>query len=133
MVVMATNSSRQARALAQARERRRLLDQARDEQDARVEQATAAALLALDVRSAAERHLAAATAELAAAVRALFGEGVGVDRVAALLEVEVADIRRLAKLTASPAASPAAAAAADSAASLLASAGGDFVAVPRAS
>jgi hypothetical protein len=88
-VVMATNSSRQAHALAQARERRRLLDQARDEQDARVEQATAAALL----------------------------------------EVEVADIRRLAKLTASPAA----AAVSDSAASLLAAAGGDFVAIPRAS
>jgi hypothetical protein len=126
---MATSSSRQARALAQARERRRLLDQDRDEQDARVEQAAASALLALDLRVAAERDLAAATAELAAAVQALFAEGVGVDRVAALLEVELADIRRLAKLTGSPAA----AAVADSATSLLASAGGDFVAGPRAS
>jgi hypothetical protein len=126
---MATNSSKQARALAQARERRRLLDQARDEQDARVEHATAAALLALDVRSAAERDLAAATAELAAAVQALFGEGVGVDRVAALLEVEVADIRRLAKL---PAAS-ASTAAAGSMATLPAAADADTVAVPRAS
>jgi hypothetical protein len=53
---MARNSSRQARALAQARQPRRLLDQARDEQDARVEQATAAALVALDVRSAAVRE-----------------------------------------------------------------------------
>jgi hypothetical protein len=53
---MARNSSRQARASAQARQRRQLLDQARDEQDARVEQATAAALVALDVRSAAVRE-----------------------------------------------------------------------------
>src|SRR5437773_5613088 len=126
---MATNSSKQARALAQARERRRLLDQDRDEQDARVEQVAAAALIALDLRVAAERDLAAATAELARAVQALFAEGVGVDRVAALLQVELADIRRLAKLTASPAIS----AAADSAASLPAAADTDTLAVPRAS
>jgi hypothetical protein len=100
--VVTKNSSRQAWALDQARERRRVLDQARDEQDARVESATAAALLALEVRAAAERELAAATGELAAAVHALFAEGVGMDRAAALLEVEVADIRRLAKQGAGP-------------------------------
>ena len=53
--------SRQAASLTKARERRRALDVARDEQDRRVEQATAEALVALEARSAAEQALAVAT------------------------------------------------------------------------
>ena len=91
------NANNHATALARARERRRALDQARDEQDARIEEATASALVALEGRAVAEQALAAATGGLATAVRALFDEGVGVDRAAALLEVDVAEVRRLAR------------------------------------
>jgi hypothetical protein len=42
------NVSRQASALAKARERRRALDGARDEQDRRIESATAGALIAIE-------------------------------------------------------------------------------------
>lgn len=48
---MATrNVSKQASALAKARERRRRLDKARDDQDQRIQEATAAAMVALEVR-----------------------------------------------------------------------------------
>jgi hypothetical protein len=55
--VTTRNVHKQANALAEARERRRELDKTRDEQDRRVEQATAIALVALDARRAAELSL----------------------------------------------------------------------------
>lgn len=55
------NVSKQTGALAKARERRRALDKARDDQDQRIEEATAAATGALEVRVEAERALAGAT------------------------------------------------------------------------
>jgi hypothetical protein len=99
--------SRQAAALTKARERRRALDAARDEQDRRIEQATAEALVALEARSEAEQALAAATAALGETLRRLLAEDVPAERAAALLELDTAEVRRLTKATDRP--SPAAA------------------------
>jgi hypothetical protein len=95
------NVSKQASALAKARERRRALDRDRDEHDRRVEEATAAALLAWEVRVDAQRELDTATAQFGEALRALTAEGVSVERASALLELDVTEMRRLAKATAS--------------------------------
>ncbi|MHA3700719.1 hypothetical protein ACXR2U_00925 [Jatrophihabitans sp. YIM 134969] len=82
-------------ALARARERRRELDRARGDQDARIEAATAAALLALEVRAEAARALDATQADVAVALRQLLAEGVSVSRAAALLELDAAEVRRV--------------------------------------
>lgn len=97
------STNRQA-ALARARERRRKLDRERDAQDQRIEEATAGALVALDLRAEAEEAVAAATAELGVAVRKLLEEDVSVERAAALLEIDVVEIRRLSKAPTPPAA-----------------------------
>jgi hypothetical protein len=89
-------ASRQA-ALARARERRRQLDRERDAQDQRVEEATAQALVALAARAEAEDAVAAATGELGVAVRKLLEEDVTSERAAALLEIDVAEVRRVSK------------------------------------
>jgi hypothetical protein len=69
--VTTRNVTKQANALARARERRRELDKARDEQDRLVEQATATALVAMDARKAAELHLREATKGFADALNQL--------------------------------------------------------------
>jgi hypothetical protein len=98
-VAMTTrNANKQANALAKARERRRELDKTRDEQDRRVEQATAAALVALDARKAAELSLRDATQGLADALRRLVSQDVSIERAAALLELDAKEVRRLTKL-----------------------------------
>jgi hypothetical protein len=89
-------TSRQA-ALARARERRRQLDRERDAQDQRIEEATAQALVALAARAEAEDAVAAATGELGVAVRKLLEEEVTAERAAALLEIDVAEVRRVSK------------------------------------
>jgi hypothetical protein len=94
---MARNVSRQSAALATARERRRELDRARDRQDLRVEQATAEALVTLQLRGEAQTALEVATAELGAALRTLLEQDVSAERAAALLELEVTEVRRLTK------------------------------------
>lgn len=101
----ARNVSRRAVALATARERRRALDRQRDEQDRRVEEATATALVTLDGRAEARQALAAATAELATAVGRLVAV-VPAERVAALLQLELAEVRRLVRQAAGGAAEP---------------------------
>lgn len=90
---MVRTVSRQATALTNARERRRALDAARDEQDRRVEEATAEALVALEARREAEQGLQAATATLAETLRALLVEDVLAERAAALLEMDTAEVR----------------------------------------
>ena len=86
---MATrNVSKQASALAKARERRRALDKARDEQDQRIEEATAGAFIALEVRADAERALESATCQLGKALKLLLAEDVSTDKAAALLELK---------------------------------------------
>lgn len=93
---MATrNVSKQASALAKARARRRALDKARDEQDQRIEEATAGAFIALEVRADAERALESATKKLGEALKLLLAEDLSTDKAAALLELEATEVRRL--------------------------------------
>jgi DNA-directed RNA polymerase specialized sigma24 family protein len=97
-VAMATrNASKQAGALARARDRRRALDRARDEQDQRIEEAVAIAIVALEVRSDVERSLESATSKVGEALKLLIAEDVSLDRAAALLELDVSEVRRLVK------------------------------------
>jgi DNA-directed RNA polymerase specialized sigma24 family protein len=95
-VAMATrNVSKQTSALAKARERRRALDKARDEQDQRIDEATAGALVVLEVRADAERALESATRQLGEALKLLLAEDVSTDKAAALLELDATEVRRL--------------------------------------
>lgn len=91
-------STKQA-ALAKARERRRALDADRDAQDRRIEQAAARTLLALAGRAQAEAALLAATAAAGAEVRAVLAAGANPERAAALLDLDVTEVRCLAKVT----------------------------------
>lgn len=84
-------------ALAKARKRRRALDRERGEQDQRIEEATAATLVALEVRADAERALDAAQAEVGKSLRLILAETVSLDRAAALLDLDVSEARRLMK------------------------------------
>jgi hypothetical protein len=126
------NVSKQASALAKARERRRALDRDRDQHDRRVEEATAGALLAWEVRIEAQRGLDTATAQFGEALRALTAEGVSVERAAALLELDVTEMRRLAKATASADATSKEAEAGSAAVAMLPSAAGGESAARRA-
>lgn len=100
---MVRNQIRQSEALRKARERQRELDReedkARKRARARIADATAAAVTALQRRADAEQALAAATSEAGQVVRALMGEDVDVERAAALLDLDVAQLRRLLKAT----------------------------------
>jgi DNA-directed RNA polymerase specialized sigma24 family protein len=99
---MATRKvSKQPSALAKARDRRRALDKARDEQDQRIEEATAESFIALEVRVDAERALESATCQLGKALKLLLAEDVSTDKAAALLELEATEVRRLAKAASS--------------------------------
>jgi DNA-directed RNA polymerase specialized sigma24 family protein len=95
-VAMATrNVCKQTSALAKARDRRRALDKARDEQDQRIDEATAGALVVLEIRADAERALESATRQLGEALKLLLAEDVSTDRAAALLELDATEVRRL--------------------------------------
>ena len=94
---MARNVSRQSAALATARARRRELDRERDSQDVRVEQATAQALVMLQQRGEAQTALEVASAALGVALRTLLEQDVSAERAAALLELDVTEVRRLTK------------------------------------
>jgi len=106
-VAMATrNVSKQASALVKARERRRALDKARDEQDQRIEEATAAAMVALEGRAEAERALEAATGQVGESLKVLLAEDVPAEKAAALLELDVTEVRRLVKAAPAEAGGP---------------------------
>lgn len=94
VVVATRNVTKQANALAKARERLRALDKARDEQDERIEEATASVLFALEVRAEAELALESATSQVGA-MKVLLVEDVSPERAAALLELNVSQVRRL--------------------------------------
>jgi hypothetical protein len=92
------NMSKQASALARARQPRRELDKTRDEQDQRVEQATAAALVALEVRTEAARgRCRRRPTASGGAVRTPLREHLSVERAAALLELDAGEVKRLTK------------------------------------
>lgn len=102
---MPRQTSKQAAALARARERRRELDQERDEKDSRIEAAAADVLVALDGRGEVERALESATALAGQALRVLLAEDVSPERAADLLELDLAEVRRLVKAGQPPASS----------------------------
>jgi hypothetical protein len=91
-------ATRRQQALASARERRRRLDRDRDEHDRRVEQATAATLLALESREEARRLLDEVTRAAAVELEALLGLGVSIERAAVLLDLDSTEVRRLARV-----------------------------------
>lgn len=86
-------------ALAQARERRAKLDEDRRAQEQRQDVATATALVALERLAEVEATRDGVLAEVGDAVRALMDEDVSAERAAGLLGVDVAEVRRLAKVT----------------------------------
>lgn len=98
---MARSQIRSAEALKKMRERQRELDREDDERrDARrerVAEASATALVALGRYDKAVSAVEDATADVGAAVRTLMAEDVDVDRAAALLELDAAEVRRFAK------------------------------------
>lgn len=98
---MARSQIRQSEALRRARERQRELDrqedEARDASRARIADASAAVIVALERRTEAERALAVATGEARESLRALLANDVDIERGAALLELDPADLRRLLK------------------------------------
>jgi hypothetical protein len=73
------------------------LDRDRDEHDRRVEAATAATLLALESRDEARRLLDEATRAAAVELEVLTDLGVSSGRAAVLLDLETAQVRRLAR------------------------------------
>jgi hypothetical protein len=85
-------------ALARARERRRVLDRDRDAQDQRIEEATAKTLMALEGLAEADDARTAASVIVGAALRELLAADVSPERAAALLEVDVVEVRRLSKV-----------------------------------
>ena len=89
---MARNVSRQADALATARERRRKLDRERDEKDERIEAATAAVLVALVDHADVARKLEQATADVGKVLKVLLGRVSQSARGSAGLLVYVADV-----------------------------------------
>jgi len=95
MAIRTVSANRSA--LAKARQQRRELDRARDEQDQRLEETTAAALLALESRDQAARALQTATGRAGEAVRLLLALQVSAERAAALLDLTVIELRRLAR------------------------------------
>jgi hypothetical protein len=78
-----------------AREARWALLEERNAQDARIEEATVAALLALDDRSAALSRVEVAEHVVAAALQQLAGEKVRVQDIAALTGLSEAECSRL--------------------------------------
>jgi len=128
---MARSQIRSAEALKKMRERQRELDREDDERREarreRIAEASASALVALGRYDKAVAAVDDATAEVGTAVRALLAEDVEVDRAAALLELDAAEVRRFSKAAVDKAANTASTAKARNA-----GAGGDSTVTPMA-
>jgi len=98
---MARSQIRSAEALKKVRERQRELDREDDERREarrkRIAEASATVMVALGRYEDAAAALDEATAEVGVAMRTLMGEDVDVDRAAALLELDAAEVKRFAK------------------------------------
>jgi hypothetical protein len=82
-------------ALARARERRIALDEGRDARDRRIEETAAEAFVLLAERAAAEAKVSETSAAIGERLRRLLAEDVGADGVAQLVDLDVAEVRRL--------------------------------------
>lgn len=85
-------------ALTKARERREKLDADVRAQEQRQDVATAAASVALERLAEVEAARDAVVVEVGTAVRALMDEDVSAERAAGLLDIDVAEVRRLSKV-----------------------------------
>jgi len=98
---MARSQIRSAEALKKVRERQRELDREDDERREarrkRIAEASATVMVALGRYEDAAAALEEATAVVGVAMRTLMGEDVDVDRAAALLELDAAEVKRFAK------------------------------------
>lgn len=98
---MARSQIRSAEALKKVRERQRELDREDDERREarrkRIAEASATVMVALGRYEDAAAALEEATAEVGVAMRALMAEDVDVDRAAALLELDAAEVKRFTK------------------------------------
>lgn len=90
-------ASQKQAALNKARERRVALDRDRAARDNRVEQAAAKVFVLLEQHAEAERAMQDAHAGVGKALRELLEEGITVDGVAELCELEVGEVRRLSR------------------------------------
>jgi DNA-directed RNA polymerase specialized sigma24 family protein len=84
-----------------ARDRRIALDVGREARDRRIEDAAAHVFTRLEQRAEAEQTIAATNAAIGEALTRLAGEGLSVEAVAELLELDVAEVRRLSRMAAS--------------------------------
>jgi hypothetical protein len=82
-------------ALARARERRIALDEGRDARDRRIEETAAEAFVLLAERAAAEAKVSETSAAIGERLRRLLAQDVGADGVAQLVDLDVAEVRRL--------------------------------------
>lgn len=82
-------------ALQRARARRIELDRDRDLRDRRIEEAAAEVFVLLEQRSAAELVLAETNTAIADQLRLVLAENVGVEGAAALVDLDVSEVRRL--------------------------------------
>ena len=98
---MARSQIRSAEALKKVRERQRELDREDDERREarrkRIAEASATVMVALGRYEDAAAALDEATAEVGVAMRTLMAEDVDVDRAAALLDLDAAEVKRFAK------------------------------------
>lgn len=99
-VVMGRTARSVQAARQKARERRVALDVDREARDRRVEDAAAAVFAGLEERAAAEAVVAAANAAIGSALVRLAGEGLGVDAVVQLVDLDAAQVRRLSRAVA---------------------------------
>lgn len=91
-------------ALTRARERRVALDAERDARDRRIEGAAAEVFMLLGDRTEAEGDVAAANAAIGQALRRVLDEGIGAAAAGRLVDLDVAEVRRLTKALANDAA-----------------------------
>jgi hypothetical protein len=98
---MARSQIRSAEALKKVRERQRELDREDDERREarrkRIAEASATVMVALGRYEDAAAALDEATGEVGAAMRTLMAEDVDVERAAALLDLDAAEVKRFAK------------------------------------
>jgi len=94
---MGKTATAKQEARLKARQRRLELDAHRDARDRRVEDATAEALLLVAQRADAEDAVIRANVSLGHAVRTLIDEGVSFDGIAQVIDVDVAEVRRVAR------------------------------------
>ena len=88
-------ASQKQAALTKARERRVALDRNRASRDSRVEQAAAKVFVLLEDYAEAQTAMQEASTGVGKALRELLEEGITVDGVAELCELEVGEVRRL--------------------------------------